>query len=108
MTASGEAKWYSSRIPGVVEEALLSLKAGQPLYLLGGFGGAARLVIDLLKGRPRPEFTWDYQKAAPHAEGMRALYDAHGPTWEDYDQMASLFKSARCRRAGREKPIDGG
>ena len=93
VTAIGEAKWYGLDTRRVVEEALLSLKAGQPLYLLGAFGGAARLVIDLLEGRPRPEFTWDYQKAAPHAEGMRALYDAHGPTWEDYEQMASLFKS---------------
>src|SRR5262249_8173952 len=68
-------------------------KGGQPLYLIGAFGGAARLVIDLLEGRPRHEFTWEFQKAAPHAKAMRALYDAHGPTWEDYDDMANRFAS---------------
>lgn len=84
-------KWYLGRIPGVVEEAWVSLKAGQPLYLVGAFGGAARLVIDLLEGRPRGEFTWAFQKEAPHSEAMRALYAERGPAWEDYDEIAKRF-----------------
>ncbi|HYH98958.1 TIR domain-containing protein [Hyalangium sp.] len=32
---------YSGRWPGIIEEAYLLLKAGKPLFLLGGFGGAA-------------------------------------------------------------------
>jgi hypothetical protein len=89
-----EARWYSGRIPGVVEEALVSLNAGQPLYVIGAFGGAARLVVDLLEGRPRDEFTWEFQKQAPHSAEMRALFDQHGPAWEDYDAMATRFASA--------------
>jgi SLOG cluster2/TIR domain len=88
-----EERWYTGRIPGVVEEALESLKVGQPLFLVGAFGGAAALVIDLLQGRPREDFTWDYQRAAPHAEGMRTLYEARGPAWEDYDEMTKLFRA---------------
>jgi hypothetical protein len=84
-------KWYSGRIPGVIEEAWVSLKAAQPLYVIGAFGGAANVVADLVEGRPRKEFTWDYQRAAPHAEGMRALYDECGPAWEDYPAMAARF-----------------
>jgi SLOG cluster2/TIR domain len=89
-----DVRWYSGRIPGVVEEALVSLKAGQPLYLIGAFGGAAKLIIDLIEGRPRNEFTWDVQKAAPHTDAMRALYQQHGPAWEDYDAMTSVFATA--------------
>jgi hypothetical protein len=89
-----ETKWYSGRVPGVVEEALVSLKAGQPLYVIGAYGGAARLVIDLLEGHERNEFTWEFQKAAPHSMAMRALYDRYGPPWEDYDSMASRFGTA--------------
>jgi len=33
---------YKGRMPGIAEEALTALEAGQPLYLLGGFGGCAR------------------------------------------------------------------
>lgn len=86
-----EMKWYLGRIPGVAEEAIATLQAGRPLYLCGAFGGAAALVIDLLKGLPRPEFTWNYQKQAPHAEAMRALYDREGVTWHDYPEMTSYL-----------------
>lgn len=37
----GKLVGYRGMIPGVLEEALLSLKRGQPLYVAGGFGGAA-------------------------------------------------------------------
>lgn len=86
-------RWYSGRIPGVVEEALLSLQAKQPVFIVGAFGGAARLVIDLLEGRKREEFTWDYQKQAPHAEAMRALYESEEQPWDDYEDMAAYLKT---------------
>jgi hypothetical protein len=31
-------------MPGVIEEAILSVAAGQPLYVAGGFGGAAAAI----------------------------------------------------------------
>ncbi|HRI12797.1 MAG TPA: CHAT domain-containing protein [Verrucomicrobiota bacterium] len=40
--------------PGVVEEAWWSLRAGQPLYVIGGFGGGAGLVAGLLSGAETP------------------------------------------------------
>lgn len=44
----GQVAGYKGRMPGVAEEALLSLRCGQPLYLIGGFGGAARDVAESL------------------------------------------------------------
>ena len=46
---------YGGRYPGIVEEAWRTLEAGQPLYVVGGFGGAAALVADLLEGKETPE-----------------------------------------------------
>lgn len=43
------------RYPGVIEEALLSLQGGHPLYLAGILGGATSQVIDAIKGEPLPE-----------------------------------------------------
>jgi hypothetical protein len=86
-----KAAWYSGRIPGVTEEIMLTLQAGKPLYLCGAFGGAAALAIELLEGRVPQEFTWDFQKQAPHAEAMRGLYVQHGIEWLDYPQMAKIF-----------------
>lgn len=51
----GDSQGYGGRYPGIVEEAWRTLEAKKPLYILGGFGGAASLVADLLEGKPTPE-----------------------------------------------------
>jgi SLOG cluster2/TIR domain len=85
-------RWYSGRIPGVLEEAWLSARAGQPVFLLGAFGGAARLVIDLLCGIDREEATWGYQKEAPYSIEMRQLYEDRGLKWTDYPEIVKLLR----------------
>ncbi len=89
---SQKETWYSGRIPGVLGEILLSDQAGQPVFLIGAYGGVARLVIDLLLGNPRPEATWEYQSRAPHAPAMRALYEKRGPAWWDYPDMIQFLR----------------
>jgi len=86
-------KWYAGRIPGVLEEVVLAAQADQPVFLIGAFGGAAALAIDLLEGKDRPEATWDYQRRAPNAEAMRTLYDRCGQTWWDYPDMVKLLRN---------------
>lgn len=44
----GEVEGYRGSMPGIAEEALLSLQAGTPLYLVGGFGGCARDIAETL------------------------------------------------------------
>jgi hypothetical protein len=51
----GRTQNYQGRLPGVLEEALLSLRAKKPLYLAGIWGGAAERTIALLRGEKR---TW--------------------------------------------------
>jgi hypothetical protein len=87
-----DEKWYAGRIPGVLEEVVLSAQAGEPVFLIGAFGGAAALAIDLLEGRDRPEATWDYQRRAPHAQAMRDLYHQCGQPWWDYPEMVQLLR----------------
>jgi hypothetical protein len=85
-------RWYSGRIPGVLEEVALAAQAGQPVFLLGAFGGAARLAIDLLRGVDREEASWEYQKRAPFAPQMRELYQARGVEWLDYPEIIALLR----------------
>ena len=40
----GKTSDYSGRMPGILEEAVLALALGQPLYVLGACDGAARVV----------------------------------------------------------------
>jgi SLOG cluster2 len=81
----------------LLEEIVLSVKAGQPVFLIGAFGGVAKLVIDLIHGNDREEATWDYQKRAPFAPEGRALYDQRGIGWMDYPEMVSLWREGRGR-----------
>jgi hypothetical protein len=90
--AAPKKQWYASRIPGVLEEILLSAKADQPVFLIGAFGGVARLAIDLLQGKDRDEAIWNYQQQAPFAPGMRQLYETRGPAWWDYPDMVQFLR----------------
>jgi hypothetical protein len=42
----GKVEGFKGKMPGVAEEALAALQAGQPLFLLGGFGGCARDIAE--------------------------------------------------------------
>src|SRR6202007_799455 len=44
----GRVDQYRGVMPGTAEEALLSLQARQPLFLMGGFGGCARDIAETL------------------------------------------------------------
>lgn len=44
----GRVEGYRGRMPGIAEETLLSLEAGQPLFLIGAFGGCARDIAETI------------------------------------------------------------
>lgn len=44
----GRVEGYKGRMPGIGEEALCTLEAGKPLFILGGFGGCARDIAETL------------------------------------------------------------
>ena len=44
----GKLEGYKGAMPGVAEEALLAIKAKQPVFLVGGFGGCARAIAETL------------------------------------------------------------
>lgn len=83
---------YRGRMPGVLEEVLLAIRAERPIYLVGAFGGCARLVVDALDGVSRPELQWDYQRVVPHSEELRTLYQQRGVAWDEYDAVAAELK----------------
>jgi len=48
----GKVNNYLGKLPGVIEEALITIKQQKPLYLIGAMGGATNQVINALKGMP--------------------------------------------------------
>ena len=51
----GAVKGFKGIMPGIYEEALNAIEMHHPLFLLGGFGGAARRLIDLIEKKKTAE-----------------------------------------------------
>ena len=78
----------SGQYPGIIEELHLTLGAGKAAYVIGGFGGAAHVAVEALRGGTPAALT----RAAHEREtgGYADLTSA-------YDQEAA---------AGRSQPVD--
>lgn len=49
---------FNGLMPGVFEETLYALEAGQPVFILGGFGGAAAILGEaMMEGTAHPELS---------------------------------------------------
>ena len=44
----GRVEGYRGNMPGIAEEALLSFESGQPVFLVGGFGGCTRDIAETI------------------------------------------------------------
>ena len=64
------------KYPGLAEEALLALRAGKPVYLIGAFGGCAEAIIEALRGNKPTAFTLDYQVADSVSGESIELYNS--------------------------------
>lgn len=58
----GKIVGYHGRYPGILEEVYCALKSKIPVFLIGAFGGATKLIIKCLKGAKPEELTEVYQK----------------------------------------------
>ena len=62
----GRVEDYKGRMPGIAEEALLSLQSGQALFLVGGFGGCTRDIaetLELVEPRAGSDARWRGRQA---------------------------------------------
>lgn len=84
---------YLGRMPGVLEESLFAIRAQRPVYLIGAFGGCARLVLDALDGIERAELTSAYHDSLPHAAELKKLYADRDVKWDEFESIAAELKA---------------
>jgi SLOG cluster2 len=81
----GKTSGFSGFMPGIFEEALVTLEVRKPLYLLGGFGGAAETLAQALLAKPDtprpPEFTvaWHEENTPGYAQLLESAADFRLP-----------------------------
>lgn len=95
----GKSTGYTGKYPGLLEEAYLALRASKPLYLLGGFGGCTRGVIEMVEGGKAETLTLDYQCKDEAYKQLVEEYNtraAQKPELEpiDYDRIRNAFREA--------------
>jgi hypothetical protein len=74
----GRGSGQQGLYPGLVEEAVVAIRSGVPLFVMGGFGGAGGLVARALTGATVEELGLEYQiergdRYADLLRGLRAM-----------------------------------
>lgn len=95
----GKTVGYNGAYPGVVEEAALMVHRNllaratkprgptKPIYLIGGYGGAALAIIDAIRGGTPQELTLPYQQQSLSNPGYAAFV-------EDFNTRADAANKA--------------
>jgi hypothetical protein len=86
--AGGRVAGYQGSMPGVAEEALLTLQSGRPLYILGGFGGCSADIastMGLMERRGTPARDWERRE---YFRSVRIDALANGLTQEENETLA--------------------
>jgi hypothetical protein len=91
----GRLTGHKSRFPGVVEEAYIAARTGKPVYVLGGFGGCASCIAQVLDGGRPPALTLEHQR--DHTKGYRELLDGLGESIDYEDMLRTLQALDRIR-----------
>jgi hypothetical protein len=107
LVIGGRLAGFVGLVPGVVEEAWMSVAQKKPLYVAGGFGGAARLVGDRLLGIRQAEFaeSWPRQNVADYDAAL-SLYGAHGGDVHSMQEMGGDIEM--CAQAGLAQALNNG
>jgi hypothetical protein len=100
----GKLRGFQGTMAGIIEEAILSVQAGQPLYVAGGFGGAAAVVAHALGRQGTPWYPPGYPDGLDeHEVALRRLRAAANATPPPID---GLSDSERHLLAATHRPGD--
>ena len=103
----GPETTYSGALPGLLEEALLSLRLDKPTYLIGAFGGAAQGIIESLRTPESRRFA-DLPAKLPALtqEFMTAYNEKHLDKPLDFDDIQEFLGSYSLTRLSQNNGLD--
>ena len=72
--AGGKMQGSSGFMQGIAEEFMIAYKAKKPIFIIGGFGGCAHLISDILEGKISSKILKD---TASQNAGYKAFYERY-------------------------------
>lgn len=94
----GKQSNYLGYLPGIIEEAYYSLKANKPVYIIGGFGGAAKSLSKVICGEFPKEFSNEFQYDNPFIQEFKKSYSDKASVPIDYDKLINFFNQFTLER----------
>ncbi len=101
LVVGGQRTGYQGHMPGVVEETTLAVRAGQPVFVAGGFGGSAGDVIHVLDfdpdnwlGLPDETERPDLRELADALDEARWAPETNGLTPKQNQQLAISYRAS--------------
>lgn len=91
--AGGRKSDYKGKMPGVLEEILIAIESGCPLYLLGGFGGIVHDVCGVLENKTIPESLteqWQIAHNPGYSDLLKKYEDEHERI--NYEEIGDMLK----------------
>lgn len=75
IVAGGRTQGFSGFMPGIAEEFMIAYNSNKPIFLIGGFGGCAHVIANILEGKTNAKKLLDkalenpkYREFLEHAE----------------------------------------
>lgn len=89
----GKQYGFIGYFPGIVEETFHSFKSGKAVYLIGGFGGATKSIIEIISGINPRKLTNDFQYGTEFLFNFRKYASEKSSVNLDYEFLIDFFKS---------------
>lgn len=87
----GKQSKFLGYLPGIIEEAYYSLKANKPVYIIGGFGGAAKSLSKVICGEVPKEFSNEFHYDNPFIQEFEKSYSDKASVPIDYNKLMDFF-----------------
>lgn len=102
----GKLSGYSGRIPGIVEESMLSLEHNKPTFIIGAFGGASQAVAKCLLRENCEELTENWQFKDKKYKEFVEYYNLRNKSNKiNYDEIRTFHTKYRLTRLSKNNGL---
>ena len=71
----GRKNGFKGRMAGILEEFLIAKQKGHPIYLIGGFGGITKMLVELIEGKRTVQSFIDVANDDPEYGRLMSYYE---------------------------------
>lgn len=87
----GRLAGFKGKYAGIIEEFMIASKTGHPIYLIGGFGGAAKAIVDIREGNDIN--LMELATKVPSYTDFVSYYNTNNSDKIDYTSMIEHIKN---------------